>query len=382
MKDELVKTEIDGKTYYSMPRDRYRFNLKCRDDAIGPGNGGSFLIYNMVSQFENLGIRLLTGLRATQILTDESGAVCGVVAQDEGGVTEIKCKAVIVSTGGFARNDELLKKYWPWFFSDNTSDEPTHRFAAPTNTGDVVGLGESAGAYIDHDNFFVNLFGPVHHPFNFCLFQFGLQPEIISVNTMGKRYFNEGSFSNGAGPILDQPGRIAYGVIDSETLKVLAQRQNYEGWEEAVAKEAELGIPLKVADTIEELAEKCGMDVEAFKETVERYNHFCETGVDEDFGKPAYALRPIKTAPFYAIYGKTATDGAFGGILINAKAEAYKADKSGVVPGLYATGDNAAGWAISSHSKGDNRMMATNEMGWAATSGYIAGTNAAEYITK
>jgi succinate dehydrogenase/fumarate reductase flavoprotein subunit len=75
-----------------------------------------------------------------------------------------------------------------------------------------------------------------------------------------------------------------------------------------------------------------------------------------------------------------ATDGAFGGMLINGKTEVYKADKSGVIPGLYATGDNASGWAKNPGKPGDNRMMVTGEMMWASGSGFIAGTNAAEYI--
>ena len=384
VKEACTAAEFNGRTVYSIPQGNVFYNLKNYDEAIGPGHGGSFLIRMMVQQFDRLGIRLLTETRATEIKTDADGAVCGVVAQDPGGTVEIACRAVICASGGFAHNDELLEKYWPWFFSGKAEDEPVHRFAAPTNTGDVVQLGQSAGAYVDFDNFFVNLFGPVHHPFSFVLFQYCLQPDSIKVNLDGKRFFNDSVFSEGAAHIGDQPGRIAWSILDSDTMEALGQRlarQNggaFVDFHKELDMEIGLDVPCKRADTLEDLAEQCGIAVEPFLQTIERYNGFCETGVDEDFGRTG--MRPIRQAPFYAIYGKMATDGAFGGVLINGKTEVYRADREGVIPGLYATGDNASGWAKNPGKPGDNRMMVTGEMSWASGSGFIAGTQAAAYI--
>jgi fumarate reductase flavoprotein subunit len=384
VKEACAVTEAEGKQYYNVPQGNVFFNLKNYDDAIGPGHGGSFLVHMMVQQFPRLGIELLTNHRAVEIKTDADGKVCGVVAQDPGGVTEIRCKAVVCASGGFAHNDELLKKYWPWFFSENPDDEPVHRFAVPTNTGDVVPLGESAGAYLDYDSFFVNLFGPVHHPFSFVLFQYCLQPDSIKVNLDGKRFFNDSNFADGAAYIHQQPGRVAWSIYDNDMMENLAQRMAaqrggaFADYKKELDAEIALDTPCKKADTLEDLAKQCGIAVEPFLETIRRYNEFCKNGVDEDFGRKP--LIPIQNGPFYAIYGKMATDGAFGGMLINGKTEVYKADKSGVIPGLYATGDNASGWAKNPGKPGDNRMMVTGEMMWASGSGFIAGTNAAEYI--
>ncbi len=390
VKENFVPQEDHGAVRYGLPTGkRYKFNTRCMDEAIGPGKGGSFVVYTMLCQFERLGIQLLTEHRAVKILTDGSGAVCGVIARDPGGETRIDCRAVIVSTGGFARNDELLKKTWPWFFTGDKTAEPVHRFAAPGNTGDVVGLGESAGAYVDWDNFFVNLFGPVHHPFSFALFSLALEPAGINVNLNGRRYFDESFFGNGAGPILEQPGRVGFCIMDSATLEetmaglINSPRGMYfEDYKEEIEHELTLHPALYRADTIEELAEQAGINAPNLRETVERYNGYCRAGEDGEFGRRPDTLHPIEKGPFYAIYGKTATDGAFGGILINGRMEAYNAGKTGVVPGLYATGDNASGWAKNPGGPGPDRKMLINEMCWAVYSGFIAGKNAAEYLSK
>ncbi len=388
--DHMVEVGPEGHRVLDIPEgQRMLFNTRCRDDAIGPGKGGSYIVYTMAQQFDRLGITLITGTRALSIEKDDAGAVCGVQAEDAGGSIHIRCRAVIVSTGGFAHNDELLRKYWPWFFSDDPEAEPVHRFAAPTNTGDVVPLGESAGAFLDYDNFFVNLFGPVHHPFNFFLFRFNLEPEVMTVNLDGKRFFDESFFSNGAAYIPYQPKRISYGIMDSDTMDLVAARNQakpdgykYMDYKDQIEEDKKNGVALFVEDSLEALAEKCGIDKDAFLETVARYNHFCETKVDEDFHKRPETLRPVVKPPFYAIYGKMATDGAFGGIKINGKTEAYAADGQSIIPGLYATGDNAAGWALSPHAQTGDRYMITNEMSWATISGFVAGANAAAYVCK
>ena len=367
-------------------KQRTFFNLKCRDEAIGPGRGGSFVVKTMVDQFPRLGIQLLTGTGGKKLLTKD-GRITGVLAEDKGGEILIHCHAVVVSAGGFAWNDELLAKYWPWFMTEDPTAEPVHRFAAPTNTGDAVSLGESAGAWVDYDNFTVNLFGPVHHPFSFCLFKFACEPEIISVNKSGKRFYDESFFPNGAAKIGSQPGRTSWAIVDSDTLKVIADRliAGNDGWIhkdylQEIETELKLDTPLKKADTIAALAEACGVDPGALQETIDKYNADCAAGTDTQFGKKPETMRPICNAPFYAIYGKMATDGAFGGIRVNEKMEGLKPDGT-PLPGLYATGDNAAGWCVRVPGPGDNRLMCTNEMSWAVASGFTAGNSAAEYLT-
>lgn len=367
---------LKGRTY---------FNLKCRDEAIGPGRGGSFVVETMVRQFDRLGIELLTGTGAKKLLR-ENGKITGVLAEDAGGEVMIHCNAVVVAAGGFAWNDDLLAKYWPWFMTEDPTAEHVHRFAAPTNTGDAVPLGESVGAWVDYDNFTVNLFGPVHHPFSFCLFKFACEPEIIAVNKNAQRFYDESFFGNGAAVIGSQPGRTSWSIVDSDTLKLIADRliAGNDGWIhkdylQEIETELKLDTPLKKADSIEELALACGLDPEALKATIDAYNSDCAAGEDRQFGKKPETMRPIQNGPFYAIYGKMATDGAFGGIRVNEKMEGLAPDGT-PIPGLYATGDNAAGWCVRIPGPGDNRLMCTNEMSWAVASGFTAGNSVADYL--
>lgn len=390
----LVETEVRGRTVRSLTEERVFFNQKSTDGSIGPGKGGSFVIETMVRQFPKYGIQLLTETAAKRILTDDTGAVCGVVAQDPGGELTIHCKAVICASGSYTHNDELLKRFIPWFFpgDENPDCEHVHRFAAPTDTGDVVELGESCGALVDYENFCINLFGPVHHPFSFAGFYAQMSGSQMTVNLEGKRFYNEGAMGAGAAPICFQPRRVAYTIYDEKGLEAVMEegirtRGGIEGeylkrWRTDFQEELDShnGVSLFVADTLEELADKAGIHKENLLAEVTRYNHFCETGVDEDFGKNPRNLVPIGEGPYYAIFGKMATDGAFGGMLVNAKCEVYKADKSGIVPGLYAVGDNASGVQANAGVPGDHRLKAFTDYQWAVDGGYLAAQSCAEYL--
>jgi fumarate reductase flavoprotein subunit len=390
----LVESEGRSGKVKSLTEERIFFNQKCTDGSIGPGKGGSFVIETMVRQFPDYGIQLLTEHAAKKILTDETGAVSGVLAQDPGGETLIHCKAVICASGSYTHNDELLRRFIPWFFpgDDNPNCERVHRFAAPTDTGDVVELGESCGAFVDYDAFCINLFGPVHHPFTFSMFCAQMNGNQMTVNMNGKRFYNEGAMGGGAAPIVFQPRRMAYSIFTEKSLEQAMEdgmrtRHGIEGqflkrWKTDIQEELDSnnGVSLFVADTLEELAEKAGIDKEGFLSEVARYNHFCETGVDEDFGKNARNLTPIVEGPFYAIFGKMATDGAFGGVLVDPKCQVYKADKSGIIPGFYAVGDNASGVQANAGVPGDHRLKAFTDYQWAVNGAYLAAQSCAEYI--
>lgn len=392
----LVETEVRGKKVRSLTEQRVFFNQKSTDGSIGPGKGGSFVIETMVRQFPKYGIELLTQHAAKKILTDETGAVCGVVAQDPGGEVHIACKAVICATGSYTHNDELLRRFIPWFFpgEDNPNCEHVHRFAAPTDTGDVVELGESCGAYVDYDAFCINLFGPVHHPFSFAGFCAQMNGKQMTVNLSGKRFYNEGAMGAGAAPICFQPRRVAYTIYTEKLLEEVMEegirtRGGVEGdylkrWRQDLREELDSnnGVSIFVADTLEELADKAGIDQAGLLSEVARYNAFCRKGEDEDFGKNPRDLKPIENGPYYAIFGKMATDGAFGGVLVNPKCEVYNLDRSGVIPGFYAAGDNASGVQANAGVPGDHRLKAFTDFQWAADGGYLAAESCAAYIMK
>ena len=114
--------------------------------------------------------------------------------------------------------------------------------------------------------------------------------------------------------------------------------------------------------------------MDAFLETVRRYNEFCAKGVDEDFGKDAKFLKPIADhGPYYAIYGQRFSEAALGGVMVDGQCRCIRNDGS-VIPGLYAGGDATSAM----HIRG--RLAVISELTWAVASAYTSGINAVDYI--
>ncbi|MEM2790137.1 MAG: FAD-binding protein, partial [Candidatus Bathyarchaeia archaeon] len=142
---------------------------------------------------------------------------------------------------------------------------------------------------------------------------------------------------------------------------------------EEEAKKGELAV--FVANSLEELAEKCGIKKDTFLKTVKEYNIMCEKGCDEIFFKNSRKLWPIKKPPFYA--GKLVIGGygSLGGIKINYRCEVLD-EKWEPIPGLYAAGVDACSIYYDTYVF----ILPGNTMGFALTSGRIAGENAANYV--
>lgn len=372
----VEKVWFDGqkKLVLEYPRRRLA-NLKCRDQAIGPGWAGTYVVRKLLEQCEALGIPVLTRHRAVRLLTGPDGAVNGVVADNPGGQTQVNCKACLVATGGFGRSDEKLKRYIPEFFEGET---PIHRFSVPTNTGDGMDLGEQVGADIPPEYLCVNMFGPAHHPFSYCIYRLMLQPEAVYVNLNGRRFIDENAGLMGARyAIRKQPKELAWCIMSQKTLETTAKRlmENppdgndgwiFKDWEREVEEELKLDTPAKRADTLAGLAAQIGVDPETLTREIERYNRFCALGRDLDFCKDPRGLMPLEEGPYYAFYGQRFSEGAFGGLKVNANTQVL--DKQGApIPGLYAAGD-----AASANLQRD-MLGVISELTWAVSSGYIAG---------
>ncbi|MCW2753774.1 MAG: fumarate reductase/succinate dehydrogenase flavoprotein domain protein [Marmoricola sp.] len=321
-------------------------------------------------------------------LTDlviENGRVVGVKVLKDGSSTEIRAtRGVILGSGGFEKNLEMREKFQP----QPTSIDWTT--GAPTNQGGGILAGIAAGAQIDlmDDSWWGPTIPLPNGPW-FCLAERNLPGSII-VNAAGKRYMNE------ALPYVEAVHEIYKGeetgithvpswmIIDQRyrnryLFAGLGPRQPFPGrW----LKE---GV-IRKASSIAKLAEQIDVPVDALTATVERFNGFAVTGVDEDFGrgesaydqyysdptvKPNPSLHTIDQGPFYAVKIVPGDLGTKGGLVTDERARVLRADGS-VIEGLYAAGN------CSSAVMGNTYAGPGATIGPAMTFGYLAALDIAQ----
>jgi len=149
---------------------------------------------------------------------------------------------------------------------------------------------------------------------------------------------------------------------------------------EVLDKAIEKGYVYK-ADTLEELAEKIGVPAQNLVSEVEKYNRFCETGVDEDFGKPAKNLISLgEKGPYYAINACSVAYATCGGLDVDTNLNVLKEDGISVMNGVYAAGNDSSGVLYSNRDA--YAQYGGVALGWAFTSGRLAGQNAVKYILE
>lgn len=310
-----------------------------------------------------LGVRQAdVDLRLSTPLTDliiDDGRVVGVHAESDGQPVELRARyGVILGTGGFEANAEMRQKYQR---GPINADWTT---GAPSNTGDGINAGIKAGADVAlmEDAWWGPTIPLPRGPW-FALSERAV-PGTFMVNERAERFMNEslpyveavhqmygGDFGQGDGPgenvpawlIMDQRCRNRYLFAG-----VTARQPLPKKWLES-------GVVVKAA-TIEELAEKIGLDPATLAATTERFNGFARSGVDADFGrgesgydhyygditnKPNPSLAELVKPPFYAVKMVPGDLGTKGGIVTDEHGRALRADGS-VIEGLYAAGNTGA----------------------------------------
>ena len=278
------------------------------------------------------GATVLTETRAQHLII-ENGKVTGVVAQSsEGSKVTIHAQKVILTSGGFGANTKMVQKYNTYW---KHIDDDIATTNSPAITGDGIALGQEAGADLVGMGFIQLM--PVSDPKTGELFT-GIQtpPEnFIMVNQKGERFVNEFAERDTLAKAAIANGTLFYLIAD-EKIKATA----YNTTEESLAAQVKAGTLLK-ADTLEELAEKAGMDPATLVDTIKKYNSYVDAGNDPEFGKSAFNLK-CEVAPFYATPRKPAIHHTMGGLKINPKAQVINKDGQ-VITGLYAAGEVAGG---------------------------------------
>lgn len=377
-----------------------------RHSVIGHGNA---LMKTLRENCLQLGVRILTRTPARKILRDGKGPVRGVAAESKDGEIRVDAGCVIVATGGYGNNKEMLRKYCPYYHDTITYDGP------PSNTGDGITMAVEIGAATaglgtmnlhgpflkpksDSHMMKLDAKGPDGKPLRLTLWFLAWEPEMLWVNKNGRRFIDEGyqlAFFAFGNAVALQPEGLVYTLFDNATLKLIekeglirpgaASRANWlpvsaatplPGLEREVHKLAEMG-DLKKADSLDAIAAWIGADPAVLKATVDEYNAACEDRHDPLFAKDRRFLLPLRTPPYYAIEGHIGLCDAYGGIKINENMEALDTEDK-PIPGLFAAGSTTGCWESESYCY----RLTGHLVGFALNSGRIAGENAVKYLGK
>lgn len=381
-----VKT-MPGEAPFYKGKDSARWHMLEPEAGKPPGMVGKAIVEALAGECEKLGIKVLLEAWANRILMDNEQKVKGVSATTKGREFNVYARSVVISTGGFARNKKMLKKYFPLY----NEDMFTH--SLPQMTGDGLRMAEQAGAAIDTESMVLVFFGPHHYAWNRHLTYIHRIPEMVHVNKNGERYTNEftdGSFDC-SNALTRQPDGISYTLFDTKIKQDIIEKKRPSGpnmeifeskdnWleiiEEDITKELDNGR-IKISSSWDEIAEFMGTKPEDLKETIERYNSFCDNGYDAEFLKDKQYLRPLRIPPYYAVLSNQGFDVSSGGIKINHYTEVLDNRNESIV-GLYATGNDAGGVHGGTYTGGAEAPGC--DLSFALCSGSIAGDNAAAFV--
>jgi fumarate reductase flavoprotein subunit len=352
---------------------------------------GAAVVKALATCAKEKGMDLRTGTPVKMILR-ESDSITGVIAEENGEEMKVASKAVVIASGGYANNKEWIKKYTGFDLDVNLIP-----IGNVDKMGDGIRMAWEVGAAEDGMGV-VEIFrvGPIGPGFSMKghIELVGAQPDLW-ISPQGERFCDEGIafYDTSVG---NANARYKEGYTWSLFDESIKQRVIEKGIDRSVGMdnppgtravnfENELNAALElgtaevfVADSVEKLAGKIGVDPTVLKATVNQYNGFCEKGHDDLFAKDQKFLRPLKRPKFYAVKNHTVFLGTLGGIKINEKTEVV--DKKGrIIPGLYAVGFDAAGmWGDGYSIKNSTGASA----GFAINSGRIAGRNALKHIGR
>jgi len=364
-----VKFEKENPFYPSM----YRIS--------GKGRGGPYVMKALAKRCAELNIDVLLNTRARKLLV-EGGKLKGVVAEREDKQIQIHAGSVILATGGFAGNRELLKKYFP-----SVKDEDEIYLMGKPNQGDGLLMGTEIGA--DTDGSPLLEIASLIFPWSTHVSLTARNPRTIWVNKHGERFVDEAvGFPWFTNAIFRQPGKIFYALFD-ETIKQAFLKEELSpfdastippgSWPSQVDKELQLQAEkgkVKISRSWDEIAQWMGTEPGVLKTTIDEYNASCEQGHDPIFAKDRERLLKLDTPPYYGCKCCVNLLVTHGDIRINHHMEIL--DRQGKpIAGLYAVGDDTGDVDAGTYNIID---LPGHSFGFAINSGRIAGENAVEFV--
>ncbi len=287
---------------------------------------GEYLVEKLKAQTEKLGIEVYVNTKATEILM-ENGQAVGVLAEDNEHSYTIHAKSVVLTTGGFGANFDLMASYDPSLANAVTTN---HSGAQ----GDGILMAQAVGAdTVDMEQ--IQLHPTVIQSDGTLVSESVRSHGAILVNAEGKRFTNDMDFRDKVSQAeLKQPGAYAFIIFDQALVDEVALTQKF----------IDRGFAI-TGKTYEELARNMGFEGDAvanFVNTMETWETYVAAGEDKDFGRSNVSMIDISTAPYYAIKIAPGIHHTMGGIKINTRAEVIDTDGS-VIPGLFAAGETTGG---------------------------------------
>ncbi len=374
VRPELQGCLYKGETYYEIMGSHLFYDGPVSRE--GKFGGLNDVMEPMYREALKEGVRFLFGCPMEQLIK-ENGRVVGAIARNkEGKYISVRArKGVVLATGGIGGNDDMCEDLCP------VANKVAAKICGPKgcDMGDGHRAALWAGAALEDGPFPTILHPQANRHSNFCF---------LFVRPDGKRFMNEDSYLQARSlGVIKEGLKYAWAIMDSawrekvpETLKYgggiywghdfpLGRRDEFQLEHEEERMEWGLRTGCTVmADTPEELAEKMGVDVDGFVETLRNYNEMCLNGRDTQFGKRPELLIPLDKPPYIARKYGPALLSVVGGVRVNTSM-AVLGDDGRAIPGLYAIGNTAGG----RYGVDYPMLIPGNSHGSALTFGYLLG---------
>ncbi|MFL6796907.1 MAG: FAD-binding protein [Xanthobacteraceae bacterium] len=348
-----------------------------------PERNGLGLMTHLIEGYRGKGGEIAVNTEITGLAVAENGAVTLQGRnRTNGEPVRVRAGAVVITTGGFNSNVEMVLEYNPLLRNDRVLEG-----SGLGSTGSGHKLVRAAGGYLthmDHIWFYVYATPDYRDPAQRRGLVFRLVPGYIWVNQQGRRFHNEAlSGGNSASPaLMAQSPRHAWAIMDAPMSATMEIADPYYRDGDKVVRERVQELLanspfIQKADTLAQLADRIGVDVPTFLTTLERYNSACAEQLEREpeFGKPLKSCKPFDTPPYYAVQIFPLARKNFGGVKTDLHCRVLNKHFE-PIRGLYAAGEVAgmAGGHINGRAGLEGTML-----GPALFSGRVAGAWAAQH---
>lgn len=353
------------------PEDLYASGVESIPRGHAAHGNGAAITAQLDQAVSARAIDVALNTRVTRLLTEADGRVVGIQA----GTDEVRAGAVVVTTGGFGANPYLLHQHYP--DAAATGDWGWY-IGSRHCLGDGLALGSAAGADIVGHNRGLLLTTPNFHK----VLEVFVPGWLVYVNREGRRFVKEtAEYAVMSGVVQAQTGGSCFAIFDEAARQAARPLPRFAdafaagvlplNWVADVLEAQVRAGKVIRADSLDALAQRCGIRPGALAATVARYNEDCDVGHDSMFFKDAADMRPIRTGPFHAVEIRAAIICLTStGLRIDRNAQVLNA-RDQPIRGLFAGGETTGGVLGERYVGGGNSI--TN----AIVFGRIAGQRAA-----